>query len=373
MSDDTPTGQPGDRKPLPKFPWEEGYVAPGADSGIADTPTERFDAQAAANPAASSPTPAQPSNVQPSNPQPTYPAQPVQPMYPAQPAQPAPFDPDQPTELFDVQQAAAQPGPADQPTERFTTHPPPNLPTFIPQQAAPPISPEPTERFDALPSDDPFAAGGLFAPDAFVDHSDDLIPTERFVAAEPTYSAAATAYPTRGSGGGGAGSGGRRATPPPKKSNALLWTLIGIAGALLITIIVLAIILLQPDSTPTPVDTPTAEAPVTEPEPEPSETAEEPEVTAPVFDSFSAPETSGCQEGDTESPLEFSWESSTATSAYIGIGTDDAFKDPYDGNLPPTYTYLNITYLCDQESQIYTVTLVNDAGEQTSETVTVSR
>ena len=345
MSDDNPTGQPGDRQPLPKFPWEEGYVAPGTDAHSADTPTERFDAQAAANP--------------------TPPAA----QQPAQPQQPAPFDPDQPTELFDVQQPA--------PTERFTTQPPPNLPTFIPQQAAPPINPEPTERFDALPSDDPFAAGGLFAPDAFVDHSDDLIPTERFVAAEPTYSAAATTvYPTRGSGGAGgagsAGGGGRRATPPPKKSNALLWTLVSIAGVLLITIIVLAIILLQPKDTPAPVDSPTAEAPIEEPEPEPSE-SEEPEATGPIFDSFTAPETSGCTEDSTEAPLEFSWESSNAVRAYIGVGTDNARDDPFDGDLPPTYTYLDIVYLCDQESQIYTVTLEDESGEIASETVTVSR
>jgi len=362
VSDDTPTGRPGDRQPLPKFPWEEGYVAPTAEN--ADTPTERFDAQAAANPAQR------------------------QPAQPQQPAQPAPFDPDQPTELFDVQGAQSPQNPTPQnpapqqpapqqpaPTERFTTQPPPNLPTFIPQEAAPPINPEPTERFDALPSDDPFAAGGLFAPDAFVDHSDDLIPTERFVAAEPTYSAGTTtAYPTRGSGGsGGAGSGGRRAATPPKKSNALLWTLVSIAGVLLTTIIVLAIILLQPKGTPTPVDSATAEAPIEEPEPEATEPEEEPEATGPVFDSFTAPETSGCVEGATESPLEFSWESTNAVRAYIGVGTDNARDDPFDGDLPPTYTYLNIVYLCEQESQTYTVTLEDENGEIASETVSVSR
>ena len=360
MSDDTPTGRPGDRQPLPKFPWEEGYVAPNAaapDAATpsADTPTERFDAQAAAQP----------------------PAQ-----QPAQP--PAPFDPDQPTELFDVPaaQTPQQPAPTanlateNATTERFTSQPPPNLPTFIPQEAAPPIVPEPTERFDALPSDDPFAAGGLFAPDAFVDHSDDLIPTERFVAAEPTYSAGATtAYPTRGSGGSGGagGSGGRRAATPPKKSNALLWTLISAAGVLLITIIVLAIILLQPKESPAPADTPIAEAPVEEPEPEATEPEEEPEATGPVFDSFTAPETSGCTEETTEVPLEFSWESANAVRAYIGVGTDNARDDPFDGDLPPTYTYLNIVYLCDQESQTYTVTLEDESGEIASETVTVSR
>ena len=347
MSDDTPTGRPGDRQPLPKFPWEEGYVAPTAAAPSADTPTERFDAQAAAAP--------------------------------AQPYQPAPFDPDQPTELFDVPaaQTPQQPAPTeDLATERFTTQPPPNLPTFIPQEAAPPIVPEPTERFDALPSDDPFAAGGLFAPDAFVDHSDDLIPTERFVAAEPTYSASTTtAYPTRGSGGsgGGAGGGGRRAAAPLKKSNALLWTLVSIAGVLLITIIVLAIILLQPKDSPAPANTPTAEAPIEEPEPEATEPEEEPEATGPVFDSFTAPETAGCTEETTEVPLEFSWESANAVRAYIGVGTDNARDDPFDGDLPPTYTYLNIVYLCDQESQTYTVTLEDESGEIASETVTVSR
>ena len=306
MSDDTPTERfdptGGSGKPLPKFPWEEGYVAPGAD-----TPTEAY-----------TPPPAQP--------------------------------------LSDVPTQAYTPPPVQQPAQPIS----PFNPIVIPPAAAPPVTTDATKKFDTLPSDDPFGPGGMFAADAFQEHPDDLIPTERFAPANvPPPSAP---YPSR-----------RAATPPPRGNHAVMWVLGSIAAVLVIVIVVLLVILFQPKETPValPTDVPTpSETPV---EPEPSQTAEEPEVVGPTFDSFEAPTSSGCEEGDTEKQLSFSWASSNAVRAYIGVATDNARDAPYDGDLPPEFTYTDIYYLCDQESQFYTVTLEDSMGELAHETVTVTR
>jgi hypothetical protein len=315
VSDDTPTERfdptGGSGKPLPKFPWEEGYVAPGTTPVAPPPPTS-----------ADVPTQA-------------YTPPPVTP----------PSNADVPTELFNAQPA--------QPISPFN-------PIVIPPAAAPPVTTEATKKFDALPSDDPFGPGGMFAADAFREHPDDLIPAERFVPANvPPPSAP---YPSR-----------RAATPPPRNNHTLLWVLGSVAAVLVIVIVVLLMVLFQPKDTPValPTNTPVqSETPVA---PEPSQTAEEPEVVGPTFDSFEAPTSSGCEEGDTEKPLSFSWSSTNAVRAYIGVGTDNARQDPFDGDLPPEYTYDLLTFLCEQESQTYTVTLEDSAGEIASETVTVTR
>jgi uncharacterized integral membrane protein len=308
---------------------------------------------------------------------PPYTPPPANPPYtpPAETSPPA-LNPDLPTERFDAQQAAQVPPvfpnqPVYPPAQPIA--PAADLPTeiFGTPQSTPPLSTtEPTAKYDALPSDDPFGPGGMFGAGAFVEHSDDLIPTERFSSTDVASPAASnSAYPTRSN-------GTRRATtPPPKKSNALMWTLISVAAVLLIVIIVLMVILFSPkDETPVALPTDTASAPApSETAPAPVETPEEPETVGPTFTTFEAPETSGCQTGDSESPLTFSWASDDAVRAYIGIGTENARDDAYDGDLPPTYTYDLISYLCDQESQIYTVSLEDANGELTNETVTVTR
>jgi hypothetical protein len=317
VSDDT-TGQSGDpRKPLPKFPWEEGYVAPTAP----DAPTERF-------------TP--------------------------------PASPDQPTERFSMPPAQQPPVPLQ-----------PFNPIAMPPAAAPPVTDEATKKFDALPSDDPFGPGGMFAAEAFTEHPDDLIPTERVapaasVAPSSPYGQASPsgqAYPTR------ANTTRRATTPPPKKSNALTITLISVASVLLVAIIVLVIVLIQSKATPVAAPTSSAPAPSTSAvaEPEPSQEAEEPEAVGPTFASFEAPASAGCTEGVTEMPLEFSWASDDAVRAYIGVNTDDARRDAYDGDLPANYTYTDLIYLCEQESQSYAVTLEDADGEITTQTATVTR
>jgi len=335
VSDDTPTERfdptGGSGKPLPKFPWEEGYVAPTT------TPAAHPDGP---------PTEAYTPPVDPGPPTEAY-TPPVDAGPPTEAYTPPP------TERFD-----AQPAQPAQPLSPFN-------PIAMPPAAAPPVNDGATKKFDALPSDDPFGPGGMFAADAFTDHPDDLIPTERFAPAAAA--APSQPYPTRAR-------ATRTSTPPPTSSSRpILWALGIIAGILVIAIVVLLVVLLQPKDTPVTLPTDTPQPSQTANEPEPSQTPEEPVVVGPTFDSFEAPTSSGCQEGDTEAQLTFSWSSTNAVRAYIGVATDNARQDPYDGDLPPEYEYTDIYFLCDQESQFYTVTLEDADGEIAHETVTVPR
>jgi hypothetical protein len=59
--------------------------------------------------------------------------------------------------------------------------------------------------------------------------------------------------------------------------------------------------------------------------------------------------------------------------AYLGVGTQNAAINPTVSDLPPTATYTDLDYDCGLESQVYTVTLEDDAGAVTSKTVTITR
>ena len=172
-----------------------------------------------------------------------------------------------------------------------------------------------------------------------------------------------------------------------KKSRTLLYVIIGIGVLLLVAVIILIATLLgQPQDTasgdPTPTitatesasPTPTETSPSAEPEPEETEDAPPPPPPAPVpgFDSFSAQSDAGCQDGDTQKQLTFSWSSDDAVRAYIGVQTNNAKAAPYEGDLPPVYTYTNLYYNCDQDSQYYTVTLEDGSGHLTHKTVTIT-
>ena len=172
-----------------------------------------------------------------------------------------------------------------------------------------------------------------------------------------------------------------------KKSRTLLYVIIGIGVLLLVAIIILIATLLgRPQDTasgdPTPSvtatesasPTPTATEASPEPEPEETEDAPPPPPPAPVpgFDSFSAQSDAGCQDGDTQKQLTFSWSSDDAVRAYIGVQTNNAKAAPYEGDLPPVYTYTNLYYNCDQDSQYYTVTLEDGSGHLTHKTVTIT-
>jgi hypothetical protein len=166
--------------------------------------------------------------------------------------------------------------------------------------------------------------------------------------------------------------------PPEKKPHVLLWWLIGIGAALLITVIVLLVILFSggdPEPEPTADPTPTqTEEPTPEPsvEPEPSPTVE-PAPVSPSFESFEAPTSANCEEGADDAPLTFSWASNDAERAYIGVQTTNAKLAPYASDLPPVFTFTDLAYQCDQDSQIYTVTLEDAAGAIASETVTITK
>lgn len=173
------------------------------------------------------------------------------------------------------------------------------------------------------------------------------------------------------------------------KSRTLLYVLIGLGVLLLIAIVILIATLVgrpvnSADPTPTPTTTesitpsptPTETSASPSPEPEPDETEEPPPPPPPApvpgFDSFSAQSDAGCQAGDTQKQLTFSWSSDDAVRAYIGVQTSNAKAAPYESDLPPVYTYTNLYYNCDQDSQFYTVTLEDGAGHLTHKTVTIT-
>jgi cell division septation protein DedD len=295
----------------------------------------------------------------------------------------------------------------DTPTERFDpksggTDPEGTAgrPDGTPEQDAPTSDyvDTPTEAFDAAKS---------------AQTPGDNAPTERFVpitgatggagnqpqpfdptggGAWPPVDAPTRILPTAGAAGAGAGAG---AIPPARahsldrpvegerKSRGLLYTLIALGAALLIAVIVLLLMFFG-DQDPAPVSTPTA-TPTVPAEPTPSETPEpapsptptqEPEPTeepavAPTFDSFEAPTSAGCEEGDDNAPIQISWGSRDATSAFVGVGTDDASQDPAESGLPPVFTYTGFAYECELPSQVYTVTLENADGLTTSQSVTI--
>ena len=166
-------------------------------------------------------------------------------------------------------------------------------------------------------------------------------------------------------------------------SRAMLYTLIGVGAALLIAVIIVVAMLLNrgdddpvtlpttsssPSATPSATPSPT---PSDSPSPEPEPT-EPPAPVGPTFDSFTAPPTAGCAEGDTSKPLTFSWSSGNAQTAYIGVATTDAKAAPFESGLPPVDTY-TLDYQCSQASQVYTVTLEDADGNLAHQTVTITK
>jgi hypothetical protein len=165
----------------------------------------------------------------------------------------------------------------------------------------------------------------------------------------------------------------------PKKKHTLMWWLIGIGAALLIALIVLLITLFGGADEPAVAPTPTESSAAPEPEPTPSDEPEPaptatvaPPVTSPTFATFTAPANAACEEGEDEAPLTFSWSSSDATTAYIGVGTQNAALNPTFSDLPPTATFEELAYDCSVASQVYTVTLEDSEGRLASNTVTVT-
>lgn len=201
-------------------------------------------------------------------------------------------------------------------------------------------------------------------------------PTE--VLYTPTAAAAPTVPPVNRAGQAPAGT-------QDSTSRRMLYTLIAVGAALLIAVVIVVVMLLNrgdgepvavpsgspspsasPSASPSPSATPSA-TPSEEPEPE------TPVVVGPTFDSFTAPQTAGCEEGDATKPLTFSWSSSNATTAYIGVAVTNAKTGFYEGNLPPVYTYTGLEYTCNEPTQVYTVTLEDADGNLAHQTVTIAK
>ncbi|MBH0009065.1 hypothetical protein [Salinibacterium sp. SWN1162] len=235
---------------------------------------------------------------------------------------------------------------------------------------------QPTERFDAQNGDAPTKRFDAQGSDA---------PTVRF---EP-----AGGMPTGAAGGGPVPPGsGEPPTPfsePEGKSRTLL-IILAIVGGLLLIALVIALTLMATrgsgDSVPvatSPTPSTTAsESPSPEPsetEPEPEESAPEPEPTtappppaeSPSFATFSAPESAMCTAANPTSQLTFSWSSTDAVAAWIGVATTNAKAAPYE-EVPTTATY-TIDYQCSNDSEVYTVTLEDSVGNLAHETVTVTK
>jgi hypothetical protein len=277
---------------------------------------------------------------------------------------------DTPTEAF-------RPGGEDAPTRR------------IPQQ-----SDAPTERFGAQASPPPERAPGSDAPTEF------LPTTGPFVGAGAGGAQPPLGPPTGGTGGAGGGE------EPPKKSRGFLIAIIVLAVLLLAAIGTILFTLFangddqpEPTATPsatatataTPTPTPTATPTVT---PTPTETpsatpsaTSTPSATATptptpsaspagaaAFTSFS-PEDEGivsCDDESMQHGLEFSWTSTGADQAWFATGTENAAESP-DAEVDPSGSYSAATYDCALETQIFTVSLDNGAGEFTHQTVLLQR
>jgi hypothetical protein len=84
----------------------------------------------------------------------------------------------------------------------------------------------------------------------------------------------------------------------------------------------------------------------------------------PTFGSFSAPLSASCPDDSSVVTITITWLSSNATSAWIGVGTNDAKAAPYD-TVPTSGSY-DIGFPCSTSHQVYTVTLEDAGGHLTS-------
>ena len=185
------------------------------------------------------------------------------------------------------------------------------------------------------------------------------------------------------------------ATPPDDEGQkrGMLIALIALAGAILVALIVLIIVVLgnggddeagptpefttteSPSPTPTETESPEpSEEPSAEPSEEPSVTAAPPPPPppqSPSFATFNGPNKATCPDTSSSVEVTWSWSSANATSAWFGIGTNNAKAAPFE-SVPTTATY-TFNYQCSEASQIYTVTLEDSSGRLTHKTVTVTR
>lgn len=121
---------------------------------------------------------------------------------------------------------------------------------------------------------------------------------------------------------------------------------------------------------PSPSESPSA-SPSATPSSSPSPTT--PPSTGPVFTSFSPSNNTsvGCTNNSDPVAVTFTWSSTGANEAAIGVGVTDAYAGAYETGLPPSGSY-TLDYQCSEASQIYTVSIRGSSG-QTNKTVTLKR
>lgn len=179
-------------------------------------------------------------------------------------------------------------------------------------------------------------------------------------------------------------------TSPSGNRNVTL--LLTIIGALLVGILILLLVLVlrggdapaeSPSAGPSASTSPSP-SPSPSASPSPSETTTTTTTTTmtttttqapsgPTFSSFSVnTSVAACPDEASQVELDFSWSSSNATAAWIGVATSNAKAAPYDGPLSPTGDY-TLYYQCSNASQTYTVTLEDGDGRLAHKTSTITR
>ncbi|MBX3087397.1 MAG: hypothetical protein KF742_02820 [Cryobacterium sp.] len=174
---------------------------------------------------------------------------------------------------------------------------------------------------------------------------------------------------------------------------AIIGVILLVAVAALLTLIFSGA-LNQPAQQPGAVETPQSQSP--SPSDEPSETPSEtpssspsespsstpspsatqsnpPVATGPVFNSFSPANNKsvGCTNDSDSIPVTFTWTSTGANEAAIGVGTYDAFAGAYETGLPASGSYV-LNYQCSNATQIYTVSIRGNSG-QANKSITLKR
>lgn len=79
----------------------------------------------------------------------------------------------------------------------------------------------------------------------------------------------------------------------------------------------------------------------------------------------------GCSGDSGQVLVTFTWTSTGANEAAIGVATSDAFAGPFQTGLPPSGSF-DLNYQCSNESQIYTVSIRGNSG-QTNKSITLHR
>ncbi len=157
----------------------------------------------------------------------------------------------------------------------------------------------------------------------------------------------------------------RRETKPPRKVG--LWVLLSIVAVAVIAgvaVIGNALHWLEPTGQ---LSAGTTDAPVG------GERAVDPSAPAPVIGDFAvSPETAECSDdrGGATAPLSFSWTSTDADRAWIGVGTSDASISPTAEVPVSSDGWTDLEYECFSAEQNYTLT-VQGPGGTTSMIITV--